>query len=165
MKKSGLAAVCIALGTSACAVDTNKLDLSAGPLLGAAAGAALGGYVGAQFGGGLGQTLFTAAGAFTGATVGYATGRSLMPGDRSAYNSAVSDALSSEGTTTNATWDNAKTGNGGVIRAGRTYTGVNGTLCRTYRATVAFSDDIVGGDGAACRSADGGWVVVADAFG
>jgi len=165
MKKSGAVVLCVALATSGCGMDTSKVDLSAGPLLGAAAGAAIGGYVGAQFGGGLAQTLFTASGALAGATVGYATGRALVPGDRHAYNSAVSEALADNSDAASATWDNPKSGNGGVIRAGRSFAGMNGAQCRTYRATVAFSDEVTGGEGAACRDQSGGWVIVADAFG
>jgi len=88
-----------------------------------------------------------------------------MPGDRHAYNTAVSEALSADRPASSATWENAESGNGGIIRAGRSYANADGQLCRTYRATVAFTDEILGGDGSACRRADGEWTLAADALG
>lgn len=167
MKKSKTAKAAIAavlLSTTACSMDMSGVDMSTGPLVGAAIGGVAGGFLGAQFGGGLGQVLYATAGTVSGMIVGYSTGRSLMPGDRMAYNAAVSTAMTVNQELATADWDNPSSGNGGVIRAGKSFAGVNGQSCRTYRATVAFTDDIVSGDGAACRDANGHWVLVADAF-
>lgn len=105
--------------------------------------------------------LYTLGGAIVGGSIGYETVRSLQVADRPSYNNAVADALSGA---ESVTWENPITGTGGFIRAGQVFQSNIGTICREFRATVAFRDDVQNGPGAACRELNGDWVLVADAF-
>ncbi len=160
MKKiARTAVVMLTLATTACSTQPTNEDLFG--WTGAAIGAAAGGWLGSQIGGGTGKLLYTISGAIIGGSAGYETGRSLMFADRPSYNNAVAEALSGSG---KSLWDNPTTGTGGYIRAGQAYLDGNGTHCRNFTATVAFNDDVLNGPGAACRTGDGDWVLVADAF-
>lgn len=151
-----------AMMVSACTGGMN-IDMSTGPMVGALVGGAAGGFAGYQFGGGVGQLIYASMGALGGAAAGYEAGRRLWPSDRAAYGSAVADALDGNGE--HVGWRNPDTGNSGIVRAGDGFEAADGSPCRTFRATVVFSDEIVSGPGAACRDRQGGWRLAADAFG
>lgn len=162
MKRARTAIVATALLVGACSGTQNGNNLNIGAIAGVVVGGVAGGWAGSQFGGGTGQTLFTLMGIAGGAAAGYDVGRQIMVADQPGYNRAVANAIDdSHG---QATWDNPTTGNGGLIRVDQAFLNGNGEECRTYRTTVAFSDEIVNGPGAACRSNQGEWVLVADAF-
>lgn len=161
MKRARSAIVATALLVGACS-GTQSSNVSYGALTGAVIGGLAGGWAGSQFGGGLGQTIYTVVGVTGGAMVGYDMGRQLLMADRPDYNRAVASALGdSDG---QATWQNPDTGNGGLIRADQAFINGNGEQCSTYRSTVAFTDEVTNGSGAACHGLSGEWVLVADAF-
>ncbi len=159
MKLARTAVVATTLLISACGGTQNA---NMGGIAGAALGALAGGWAGAQFGGGTGQTIFTVLGVAGGALTGYDIGRQINMADRPDYNRAVASAIN--GDVGHANWKNHTTGNGGYIRVDQAFLNGNGEQCRTYRSTVAFSDEVLNGAGAACRSNQGDWVLVADAF-
>ncbi len=161
MKRARSAIVAAALLVGACS-GTQNSNMTVGAIGGALVGGIAGGWAGAQFGGGTGQTIFTLLGAASGVAVGYDVGRQLMVADRPGYNQAVASAIGDR--SGQATWQNTATGTGGLIRVEQAFLNGSGEQCRTYRATVAFTDEIVNGPGAACRSGGGEWVLVADAF-
>jgi len=161
MKRARSAIVAAALLVGACS-GTQNPNLSAGAIAGAVVGGLVGGWAGAQLGGGTGKTLFTLLGAAGGASMGYDLGRQILVADRPGYNQAVASALG--GTSGQATWQNPTTGNSGLVRVGQAFQNGNGEECRSYRTTVAFTDEILNGPGAACRGNQGEWVLVADAF-
>ena len=161
MKLARNAVVAAAPLVSACSGMQNS-NISVGAVSGAVIGGLAGGWAGAQFGGGTGQTIFTVLGVASGAMAGYDVGRQLIMADRPDYSRAVSNAM--DGSYGQASWQNLATGNGGLIRVDQAFLNNNGEECRTYRATVAFTDEIVNGPGTACRNGQGDWVLVADAF-
>lgn len=161
MKLARNAVVATALLLGACGGMQNS-NTSVGAITGAVVGGLAGGWAGAQFGGGTGQTVFQVLGFAGGAMVGYDLGRQITVADRPDYNRAVADAI--DGSNDLANWSNQSTGNGGLIRVDQAFLNNSGEQCRTYRSTVTFSDDIVSGGGTACKSNQGEWVLVADAF-
>ncbi len=161
MKIAKAAVVAVALMSGACSNISNE---DAGAWTGAVIGGLAGGWAGAQFGGGTGQMVFTVLGALSGGMTGYETGRSLMVADRQSYDRAVAEALDAQHGSTQASWENPETGNSGLIRMGQSFSNANGEDCRQFRSTVAFSDAVLSGPGAACRAQGGQWTLVADAF-
>jgi len=139
-----------------------SIDRNTAGWIGGGAGLLLGGWAGSQLGGGTGELIFTGLGAVIGGSVGYETGRSLGGADHAVYKNAVNEALAVPAG--RSTWSNDGTGNGGYVAATQRFVDGNGRQCRNFRATVAFSDEVMSGNGAACRDISGQWVLVADAF-
>ncbi|MFQ5765975.1 MAG: RT0821/Lpp0805 family surface protein [Rhodospirillales bacterium] len=159
MKK--LTAIVLAVSLGGCA----NVDLTREELLGAAAGAAVGGIVGYQFGGGvIMNSLFATAGTLAGGTAGLLTTRALMGSDLASYDRTTRKALVSATNGAILDWQNPETGNSGIVRPMNSFTMADGRLCRQYRATVSFAENVRSGQGMACRNADGRWQVVSDDF-
>ena len=129
-----------------------------------AVGAALGGYVGSQFGHGMWNMAWTVVGAAGGAAGGYVVGRKLEESDLVFYKSITDTKLATANKGTVLNWYNPKTGNSGIIRPVRTYEIANGRICKGYRSTVAFSNIVQSGAGAACQTANGNWQIISDDF-
>lgn len=161
MRRARSAIVATALLVSACSGMQNS-NVSMGAVAGALVGGIAGGWAGSQIGSGTGQTVFTILGVAGGAAAGYDLGRQLLVADRPDYNQAVASAINKGNG--QATWQNIATGTGGLVRVEQAFVNGNGEQCTTYRSTVAFTDEIVNGPGAACRNTGGEWVLVADAF-
>lgn len=139
------------------------LDRNTTGLIGGGAGLLLGGWVGSHLGSGTGKLMFTGLGAVIGGPAGYEIGRGLGRSDHAAYKNAVVAALETPGG--KADWRNDETGVSGFVTTTGAYRDGNDMPCQAFRATVAVPDDeIVSGDGAACRDESGDWTLVADAF-
>ncbi len=139
-----------------------EIDSQTAGWIGAGGGMLLGGWAGSQLGGGTGELIYTGVGAVLGGAMGYETGRSLSMADWEPYKRAIFGALGTS--EQEQSWQNAETGTSGYIAANTHFRDGAGRNCQTYRATVAFKDEIVSGDGAACQDNTGNWTLVADAF-
>ena len=139
-----------------------KLDSQTAGWIGAGAGMLVGGWAGGQLGGGSGALIATGLGAIAGGSIGYEAGRTLLVADHDVYERAIFNALGKSQRQTS--WQNAKSGTSGYVSTQQAYRDGGGRDCRTYRATVAFNDEVISGDGAACLNNDGNWALVADAF-
>ncbi len=138
--------------------------LSNAELIGVAAGGIAGGFVGAQIGHGVWNLTWMAIGAGGGAVAGYELGRKLEESDWVFYNNITSHDLASSTNGEMFNWTNPETGNSGVIRPVSTYKMVNGMICKGYRSTVAFSDEVQSGTGTACQNRGGEWQMISDDF-
>ena len=142
-----------------------NVDMSREEMIGTAVGAALGGIIGYQIGGGLlMNSLWATAGTVAGGTAGYVATRTLVGTDRAAYDRTIQKGLAEAENGEVVDWKNPETGNSGIFRPTNSFYAADGRLCRQYRATVAFKDDVRSGAGMACRNSDGQWQVLADDF-
>ena len=142
-----------------------NVDMSREEMIGTAVGAALGGIIGYQIGGGLLMNSFWAtAGTVAGGTAGYVATRTLVGTDRAAYDRTIQKGLAEAENGEVVDWKNPETGNSGIFRPTNSFYAADGRLCRQYRATVAFKDDVLSGAGMACQNPDGQWQVLADDF-
>ena len=142
-----------------------NVDMSREEMIGTAVGAALGGIIGYQIGGGLlMNSLWATAGTVAGGTAGYVATRTLVGTDRAAYDRTIQKGLAEAENGEVVDWKNPETGNSGIFRPTNSFYAADGRLCRQYRATVAFKDDVLSGAGMACRNPDGQWQVLADDF-
>ena len=149
------------LGSCTTSNQTNKMMIG---IAGAAVGGLVGGWAGSRLGAELGRakTFLTVVGASGGVMVGYNVARRINVADYGDYNQAITSAMNGSG---QSTWTNRITGNGGLIRAQNEYLSSLGEQCRIYRSTVTFSDEIISGNGTACRKEETNeWILVADAF-
>lgn len=139
-----------------------EIDSRTAGWIGAGGGMLLGGWAGSQLGNGTGQLIYTGIGAIAGGAVGYESGRRLAAADWGIYQRAVVESLSTSKHQT--TWQNTETGTSGYTATGPIFQDGAGRTCHTYRSTVAFEDEFVSGEGAACKNNTGDWTLVADAF-
>ncbi len=154
MKK--VAVLTAALVLASCA----NVKMTQGEALGTAAGALAGGLIGYQFGGGIGQWLYTSAGAVIGAAGGYVVGNQMYPSDQAAYDRTARQALAGAEDGQILGWSNGETGNSGIFRPTRSFYLEGDRYCRDYRATFALQNDVLTGTGTACQQADGSWRVM-----
>ena len=162
MKK--IAVILCILALTACAKwDVDLQNTNAGGVAGAVVGALAGGFAGAEFGGGLGQTLFIAAGAMTGASVGYEAGTIFYESDQAVYENNTRRALNTSINGKVSDWANPETGNSVIFIPTKTFIASNGRPCRSYRSTLALKPRgkltgvITHQNGTACKQADGSW--------
>lgn len=159
MKK--ITALLLAISIGGCA----NVDMSREEMLGTAVGAALGGIVGYQFGSSiLMNSLWVTAGTVAGGTAGFVATRTLMGTDLAAYDRTAQKGLAEAKNGEVLDWKNPETGNSGIFRPTNSFYAADGRLCRQYRTTVAFKDDVRSGAGLACQKPDGQWQVLADDF-
>jgi len=147
----------VALVLTACSGQQFSQNLSPGKLVGAAAGAFVGGYAGSQFGGGVGQIIFTVAGAVVGAGDGYSIGDQLLPSDRTRFRQSAQFALSNSTDGQQTNWTNPETGVAGTIKPIRTYYAGHNLFCRDFEASIAVRDDVGEAHGRACKAGNGVW--------
>ena len=159
MKK--ITALVLAASLGGCA----NIDMTREEMLATAAGAAVGGILGYQIGGTvLVNSLFATAGTVVGGTGAYLTIRALRGSDRAAYDDTAQKGLASAEDGKILDWKNPETGHSGIFRPVRSFYTAEGRLCRQYRATVSFSEDVQSGVGVACLGNDGRWQIVSDQF-
>ena len=166
MSRMRMIGVVVGAALSAAAIaGCGQQRFTGAEITGATLGAAAGGALGYQIGGGLMQTVFTAGGVLLGGATGYMVGRRLEPSDKAMYGQTLSDALSGADDGETRHWLNPETGLNGTIRPVRSYHRGNDQLCRDYRSAVNFDVDVSTGSGTACRTPDGHWAPIAEAFG
>lgn len=134
--------------------NPNKSDV--GTLLGAAGG----GVLGSQIGGGKGRTIAIIGGTLLGAALGNSVGNSLDRADMNYYNQTSQRALESGQPGQSFPWQNAETGNSGVVTPSNYYRNDNGQYCREYSQRITVGGRTEEGYGTACRQADGTWQIV-----
>jgi surface antigen len=138
--------------------------LSNAEMIGMAAGGIVGGFAGAQIGHGVWNMTMAGVGAAGGVATGYVLGRKLEASDMVFYNKITSKQLASASQGQILNWSNPETGNSGVIRPVSEYKMSNGRLCKGYRSTVAFSDEVQFGSGTSCQISRGTWQMISDDF-
>jgi len=133
-------------------------------MAGVVVGGAVGGYAGSMIGHGIWQKSFMAVGTAAGAGAGYIAAKRLEQSDFVLYRQATNRGLASANDGSELNWSNPETGHSGLFRPVRTYNVADGRTCRSYRSTIALSDDIQYGTGTACQKPDGSWQIVSDDF-
>ena len=149
-----IAIVLLALSVGGCARNITMTEV-----IGTAGGAAIGGFVGSQFGGGLIRTLFTATGTLAGGVSGYVYARQLIKSDMALYENTAKKGLVNADDGQVLSWLNPETGRSGIFRPTRSFVSAQGQNCRTFRTTISFDDGFESGDGTACETASGKWLI------
>lgn len=123
-------------------------------------GAVGGGVLGSQIGGGSGKTAATIAGALIGGAIGNSFGASLDKADQVYADRAGQSALETGQPGQSFPWQNAKTGNSGVIVPSNYYQANDGRYCREFTQRINVGGKTQEGYGTACRQPDGSWQIV-----
>ncbi|WP_120496988.1 RT0821/Lpp0805 family surface protein [Kiloniella sp. EL199] len=151
--KASIAALLIALSTTACSNDTGIKQT-----VGGLGGALAGGLLGAQFGKGSGQIVAAAAGAVIGGFLGSEVGRYMDDEDKRKADTAYNQAQTAPVGQTIA-WNNPDSGNSGTVTPVRDGTSSEGKYCREYQQTVVVGGKTEEAYGTACRQEDGSWEI------
>ncbi|KKJ78397.1 membrane protein [Kiloniella litopenaei] len=151
--KASIAALLIALSTTACSNDRGVKQT-----VGGLGGAIAGGLLGAQFGKGSGQIVAAAAGAVVGGFLGSEVGRYMDEEDKRKADTAYNRAQTAPVGQTIA-WNNPDSGNSGTVTPVRDGTSSEGKYCREYQQTVVIGGKTEEAYGTACRQEDGSWEI------
>ena len=125
--------------------------------VGTVVGAGLGGLAGSFIGDGRGQLVAIAVGTLLGSMAGNEIGKSLGKADRLAMATAQHEALENGPSGSGMAWNNADSGNGGVIVPKAAYQDGSGSYCREFWQTITVAGEKQQGYGTACRQPDGSW--------
>jgi surface antigen len=122
---------------------------------------AIGGAVaGAQFGKGDGKLVTTALGTLIGAGIGNSVGSSLDRADMQYFDRTTQRALETSPSGKALPWNNAESGNSGVITPTNYYKNETGQYCREFQNKIVVGGKTQNGYGTACRQPDGSWQIV-----
>jgi len=157
---TALKTVAIGLCALSLASCETMQSMSDRELTGTVVGGALGGLVGSQFGGRhTDRALATGLGVALGAYVGNRIGHAMDERDRAEHDRAAQEAMWSQRSGRPYAWRGYEA-SGEISPTADAYRDSMGRSCRPFQDTVTFRDGYRRTvEGAACRNADGQWVV------
>lgn len=146
----------VAANATGCATAAQGVSSNPKTVLGSLAGAGAGAGLAALAGGGTGWVL---GGAALGGLLGGVIGNQMDDQDRIKAQLAAQQALESNRTGQQSSWQNPDSGHSGRVTPTRTYQNVSGQYCREFQQDVTIGTETHQAYGTACRQPDGSWKI------